>query len=126
MKKSKHAPLLSGPGWERTDRLASLIREEVNVLILRELELPKGVLITMTQVKVFGDLSGARIGISVLPADRGKEIIKLMDIVQPHLQRILNQKLKSYRVPKIEFYLDESIERGEHIVQILDKVKQGE
>lgn len=123
MSRSESKPSASaGRGSHRLEQLASLIRHELGVLLPREVELPPGLLLTVTQVIVAEDLSLARVGVSVLPFIRRREAFVVLTATRRELQRLVNQRLSTYRVPKLEFYLDETPERAANIEGILDRL----
>lgn len=107
----------------RLPQLASLIRHELGQIITREFEPPRGVVMTLTQVKVLPDLSSARVGVSILPFAVAEEVFKKLNKAVPHFQRLLNEKLSTYRVPKLDFHLDTTEERAAHIDALLDSLK---
>lgn len=113
----------AGTGSHRLPQLASLIQHELGVLLPRELELPAGVFLTVTKVVVVDDLSQARVGVSVLPFARRREALAALASARWDIQRSVNQRLRLYRVPKLEFYLDESGERAATIEGLLDKLR---
>ena len=107
-------------------RLASLIQHELGQIMTREFEPPRGVLVTLTQVRVLSDLSSARVGVSILPFAQSEEVFKSLGKLVPRWQRLINTKLHLYRVPKLELYLDASAERAAHLGQLLDEIKSVE
>ena len=106
----------------RLAQLSSLLQHELGLLLTRELELPAGALLTVSRVTVLPDLSAARIGVTILPWERHLEVFQLLQRRTHDLQRLLNAKLHIYRVPKLEFQLDDSTERADRLEQLLDKL----
>lgn len=107
----------------RLPQLASLLQHELGILFARELELPSGVLLTVTKVTVTDDLSIAHVGVSVLPFVRRQEAFKLLAEFRRELQRLVNERLSTYRVPKLEFVIDESSERAATVESLLDSLR---
>ncbi|MBI5466152.1 MAG: 30S ribosome-binding factor RbfA [Candidatus Kerfeldbacteria bacterium] len=107
----------------RLARLSSLIQHELGQIMTREFEPPPGVLVTLTQVRVVPDLSSARVGISILPFIQSEEVFKSLGKLAPHFQRLINAKLRLYRVPKLDFQLDNTEEQAAHIDRLLDSLK---
>ncbi|GEM_PF-868684 len=130
MRRFVAAPSVSPPAGQgsghihRLPQLASLIQHELGVLLRRELELPLGVLLTVTKVQVVDDLSLARVGVSVLPYAERHAAFKVLTSVRGQLQRTINERLKLYRVPKLEFYIDETPERAATIEGVLDRLNK--
>ena len=107
----------------RLQKLESLLRSEVGANLERELELPPNTLLTITSVTVLPDLSQARLGVSILPVDRSQRIFKLLAAKAPNLQQLVNRRLRLYRVPRLNFYLDSSLAEADHIDRLLDSLK---
>ncbi|KKT27065.1 MAG: Ribosome-binding factor A [Parcubacteria group bacterium GW2011_GWF1_43_9] len=117
MRKLGNEPLKinDSPANRRLPKLESLLRSEVGSAMERELELPGGALLTITSVKVLPDLSQTRIGVSILPTEKQDQVFKILISATSNLQRIVNRRLKLYRVPRISFYFDDSLEKADKI-----------
>ncbi len=109
-------------GSRRLPKLESLLRSEVGAVMERELEIPAGSLLTITAVSVLPDLSEAKIGVSVLPVDQTDKVFKILLAAASHLQKLVNQRLRLYRVPYLNFYLDNSLAEADKIDQLLDSL----
>lgn len=112
-------------GGERVDRVNELLRHELGEVLSRELELPEGTLVTVTNVQVSQDLAHAKVWVSVLPFDRTEETLALMTKSVGTLQHILNRKLRMEPVPRIRFLVDEHEHQAARIEQILDSLDDG-
>lgn len=108
----------------RIEQINKLIREKISKLILREIEFPKGVLVTVTRVKTSADLKYAQIFVSVLPFKYGQKILKLLKKNTSHLQSLLGEKLTIKFTPKINFSLDTTEEEAEKIEEILKEIHE--
>lgn len=72
----------------------------------------RGILISVTKVRVTVDLSIAKVYLSVFPSDKGPEIIGATKTSAPLIRHELSQRTKHQlrRMPQLEFYLDDSLE----------------
>ena len=124
MRKLGNEPLKinDSPANRRLPKLESLLRSEVGSAMERELELPGGALLTITSVKVLPDLSQTRIGVSILPTEKQDQVFKILISATSNLQRIVNRRLKLYRVPRLSFYFDDSLEKADKIDRLLDNL----
>ena len=124
MRKLGNEPLKinDSPANRRLPKLESLLRSEVGSAMERELELPGGALLTIISVKVLPDLSQTRIGVSILPTEKQYQVFKILISATSNLQRIVNRRLKLYRVPRISFYFDDSLEKADKIDRLLDNL----
>ncbi|MEE9202624.1 MAG: 30S ribosome-binding factor RbfA [Dehalococcoidia bacterium] len=108
----------------RTQRLNDLLREELGQLLLHQVRDPRlsGV-ITVTSVEVASDLSLARVFISALGGQEEKaEAMKGMTAASGYLRRELAQRLSLRRMPRLEFYRDDSIQEGVETLSLIQKV----
>lgn len=111
------------PAARRLPKLESLLRLEVANIIEREIEFPKDTLLTITTVNVLPDLSQVRIGVSVLPVTQTALAFKILIHSAYEVQRLINQRLRLYRVPKLSFYIDDSLAEADKIETLLDSLK---
>ena len=85
------------------------------------------VLLTFTEVDVAPDLSSARVGVSVMGDDATKHAaIEGLERSAPFLQREMNREVRMRRIPRLVFYLDESMEQGDRMTQMLRDVARSE
>lgn len=104
----------------RLEKINSLLQHEFSFLFTKLLEPPKDALISFGAVKVTKDLDIANVPVSVLPFARRHEIFKWLQGRRGEIQYELNKRLKTFRVPKIMFILDETEERVDRLGKILD------
>ncbi|GAA4801899.1 30S ribosome-binding factor RbfA [Litoribaculum gwangyangense] len=72
----------------------------------------RGVLISVTKVKVTVDLSVAKVYLSIFPNDKGKELLQGIKSNTPLIRHELAQRTKNQlrRMPNLEFFIDDSLE----------------
>lgn len=112
-----------GPA-SRIPKLVSLIRAELNTIIKRELEFPLGAIVTITKIEIDTELAQAKVGVSILPFAKSETIFVIVERAAGHVQRLLNARLKVYRVPRLNFYLDTEPEKADRIEHLLDSIKE--
>jgi ribosome-binding factor A len=98
----------------RPERVASLIREELSLLIVRELEFPD-TLVTLTDVEVNKKLELAKVGVTVFPSEKADETMAVLKRSQGQLQRLLNHKLNIRPMPRIDFFPDHGPENAARV-----------
>src|SRR4051812_49332997 len=104
----------------RPSRVADQIRAEVAELLAREVHDPGIGVITITHVKVTPDLQQARVYYTSIGDENARrETTRALGRATPFLKRQVGQRLRLKRVPELQFFFDESIERGDRIEQIL-------
>ena len=110
---------------DRLERVNALLRREiaeaVPVVMLNE-----GVdcaAITVTQVRVARNLRNATVSVSILGHDRERQTM-IRKLAHRHVafQRLINRDMKLKYTPVLQFTLDESIEKGDHVLDVLTRL----
>jgi ribosome-binding factor A len=109
----------------RIDRVNGLLREEISQLLSREIKDPRlSGIISITQVKTSSDLRNAVVYVSVMGDDTTKrEALAGIQSAATFLRRELRERLSLRYVPFMKFRLDEAIEDAEHVLRIMDRIK---
>jgi ribosome-binding factor A len=112
------------PAGSRPSRVGDQLRAELSDLLAREVHDPGIGFLTITHVKVSPDLQLARVYYTTLgTADARRDSGRALERAAPFLRRQLGSRLRLKRVPQLEFFFDESIERGDRIEQILQDLQ---
>jgi ribosome-binding factor A len=107
----------------RPSRVGDQLRAEISELLAREVHDPGIGFLTITQVKMSPDLQVARVYYTTLGDERARrETAKALGRATPFLRRQVGSRLRLKRVPSLEFFFDESIERGDRIERILHEI----
>lgn len=107
----------------RTERMASLIRTELGVLVLRKLKDPGLGFVTVTGVDLTPDLKQAHVYYSVMGEEKQKgQTQKALERAAGFLQHEIADALKLRYTPKLMFHFDESLEEGQRIERILQEL----
>ncbi len=109
----------------RSERVQSLIQEELGKLILREVEVPNA-LLTITAVEVSKKLDRALVQVSVLPSDKADEAMALLEKKAGYLQHLLLKTINIKPMPYLIFRFDHGPERAANIEKILLDEDNGE
>lgn len=111
---------------QRTDRLDELLRQEIGAMLEREIADPRLGFATVTKVETDPDLRHARVWVSIIggTAERGHTLVAL-DHSMVFIRRELGTRLRLKRIPDLHVRLDDSIERGTRILQVLDSIETG-
>jgi ribosome-binding factor A len=106
----------------RTERVNDLLREEISYILAREMKDPRlSLLLTITRVQASSDLRQAVVHVSIMGTPEEKRAtMELLRAAAGFLQRELKPKLDTRYVPALAFKLDESIEEGMRMFQLLD------
>ena len=108
----------------RIERVNSLIRQEISELLQRQVKDPRlGNFITVTEVSTSPDLKYAKIFVTRLCSQEKKqETLIALASASGFLRSELFKRLRLRHTPELSFQWDDSIERGDHLLQLIDQV----
>jgi ribosome-binding factor A len=111
----------------RTDRIDQLLRQEIGAILAKDLQDPRIGFVTVTDVETAPDLSTARIWVSVIgqPAERDLTM-KALQHAMPFVRRELGSRLRLRRIPELQLRLDDTLQRGTRVLQLLAELEAGE
>ncbi len=111
----------------RVRKIQEFIKQEVGSMLLRDLKDPRLGFITVTGVKLTGDLREAVIYVSLFGKDEEKAAsMEALNQAKGFIRRELGQRLKIYYTPTIAFEVDTSLDYGMHIDGLLKKIQKEE
>jgi ribosome-binding factor A len=104
------------------------MHREVAEIIEHRLRDPRlGTMVSVTDVEVSRDLSFARIFVSVLAeGDERAKVLHALQSAAGFVRHELSPRLGLREVPNLRFMLDDSIERGARVDEILRRIELGE
>lgn len=108
---------------DRMIKVNQLLAQQLGQLIVSELELPQGVIVTITKVVTSPDLRHARVFLSVLPEEKQRETMSILINNVGELQKTLNDKITLRVIPKLRFNIDETEKEATSIDYLLDNLQ---
>ena len=112
----------------RVDRVNELLRSEISRLLTLQTKDPRlnGV-ITITRVDTSRDLRGAQVFISVMGDPETKQnALEGMRSAAAFLRRELRPRLSLRYTPFLQFSLDDSMEEADHILGLMDQIRDNQ
>ena len=108
----------------RIQRVNNLLRHEISELLQRQVKDPRlGTFIIVTEVSTSPDLKYAKIFVSCIASEEEKqETLSVLANASSFLRNELTRRLRLRHIPELSFQWDDSIERGAHLLQLIDKV----
>ena len=106
----------------RLVRVCEVLKRELGVIIRRELEF-ENTLVTVSDVDITPDLKQAYVFISALGSPAGRR--KAMEALEEHrvmFQTELSRRVQMKHTPHLNFRLDEAIERGTRVIDIMNEL----
>ena len=100
----------------RQQKIAKQIQRDMAEIFQKEgAEIVRGVLVTVTAVRVSPDFSYAKIYVSVFPFEQNAAVMATLEQHNWFLRRALGQRIRNQlkTVPEIQFFLDDSLEYNE-------------
>ena len=107
----------------RIQKIQRQIQKDLSEIFREDTAKMRGVIVSVSNVRVSPDLSIARVHRSVFPSERAQEIVdgvnqNVKTIRYALAQRVRNQLRKT---PELVFYVDDSLDYIEHIDELLKK-----
>lgn len=109
----------------RIQRVSELVKQEVSEIIRRDVTTGEIGFITVTGAEVASDLKTGKIYYSMIgpKANRGAAQA-LLQRNRAHIQHELGKRIVLKFLPHLEFIYDESLERGDHLLQLMDELEK--
>ena len=107
----------------RIGRINEEIQRELSALIPAVKDPRVSGMISVTAVETTPDLRYAKAYISVLDKENGERVLKGLRSASGWLRRELGSALKLRYTPELVFQLDDSIDKGAHILELLRSVE---
>ena len=107
----------------RLERVNELMRRELGDLINREVTF-QAALVTVQQVDISADLKSAYVYISVMGTpEQSSEALARLHAARKNLQHLLSKRVVLKFTPHLHFKLDDTIERGNRIIDLLGEIE---
>ena len=108
----------------RTERLNSLIRQEMSELLQRHVKDPRlSGFVTVTQVSVSQDLRHARVMVSVMGSEKEEDgVFVALATASGFLRKEMSKRLDLRHTPELSFHRDESISQGAQVLRLISQV----
>ena len=107
----------------RTLRVNELIQREISD-ILRKRYQSEAVAITVSEVRVAPDLRDARVFVAVVgDEETGNEKLRWLRSKAGEIRSEVGRRIVLKYLPKFEYVLDQTAERGARILQVLDEIE---
>ncbi len=112
----------------RNERVRKTLMKEISDILIREIRDPRimGV-VSITDVEVSHDNSHAKVFFSVYgDKEKKAEVAAALEAQTPHIRHEVGKRIRLRVTPTLNFIEDESLERGDRIHKLIDKISRGE
>lgn len=113
--------------YDRIDRISEEVHKAIDRIIRDEVNDPRvGGTWSIVRCEVTRDLRYAKVRVSILEAERRKDMMAALNRAAGFIRRELGHEVDLRYVPEIQFELDTNIEYAAKINQILGKRRRDE
>ncbi len=110
----------------KIERLNHAFQEEISMIMLREVKDEDLKFITITGVDTTNDLSFAKVYYTVLDESKKELLAEKLEKAAPFIRTELAKRVEVRHTPELKFIYDTSIEYGNHIESIIEKLNKNE
>ena len=103
-------------------RINEVVKRELSGIIAREISFA-GALVSINHVDVTSDLKNAHVFVSVLGSDSGESVLSKFASHRATFQAELARHVTMKYTPHLIFHLDDSIQRGARVIEILQEIE---
>lgn len=112
---------------KRRQRVGEAIKQELGQIFQQELKDPRIGFVTVTGVRMSGDLQQAEVFLTVLGnQDQKEETLHAISKAKGFIRTEIGRRVRLRHTPELIFKLDESIEYGHRIERLLRELNQKE
>src|SRR5208283_1454574 len=109
----------------RLQRVRELLKRQIGEVIRRELPVNEVGLINVNDVNVAPNLKTASVFIGVLGGDsQKKKAMEALEKNRKRIQGLMGRAVILKYTPQLRFVLDDSIERGNKVLRILEELEK--
>ncbi|WP_069789366.1 30S ribosome-binding factor RbfA [Cyanobacterium sp. IPPAS B-1200] len=109
----------------RIEKVSSLIKREVSQMLINEIKDDRvgAGMVSITHVEVSGDLQHAKVFVSIYgTSEAKKETMEGLKACTSFVRRSLGQKINLRHTPEIRFMEDSSLEKGDQLIQLINRI----
>lgn len=105
----------------RQQKIDRLIQKELGEMFQRQTQAMRGVLVSVSNVRVSPDLSVCNVYVSVFPSEKADEIVKNLNDNVRSIRYDLGQSVRHQLriIPELKFFKDDTLDYIEHIDELL-------
>ena len=107
----------------RQNRISRFLQKELSLIFETETRKMRGVMVSVTRVKVSPDLGICTAYLSIFPSEKGEELMANINSNEKSIRYELGKRVgKQLRiVPELRFFIDDSLDYIERIDELLKK-----
>ena len=110
----------------KIERLNHVIQEEISMILMKEIKDENIKFVTITGVETTNDLSFSKVYYIVRNQDKLEETKEALEKASSFIRTKLANTIDIRHTPELRFIYDKSIAYGEHIEELIEKIKEEE
>ncbi|MBR6963112.1 MAG: 30S ribosome-binding factor RbfA [Prevotella sp.] len=105
----------------RQNRIARLLQKELAEIFQSQTRMMRGVMVSVTRVRISPDLSICTAYLSVFPSEKAEEILENINKNNKTIRYELGTRVRNQLriIPELRFFVDDSLDYIEHIDELL-------
>ncbi len=116
---------MSKPTYKRAERVGDQIKHEIADILMRKIKDPRIGFVTVTDVELTADLKNAKVFVSCYGGNAAATLAGLVSAT-PFIRSELGKRIRMKSVPEVLFRIDDTAERGAHIMELLREIETAE
>jgi len=111
----------------RPQRVASLLKQELADILMREYADQTFALTTVTEVRMTPDLRNARVYISIFGNGEAKaKTMEMLEAEKGHIRGMIGARVRLRFTPDLQFVQDDTLDRVERINSLIKQIHRDE
>jgi ribosome-binding factor A len=107
----------------RQNRICRLLQKELSLIFQSQTRAMRGVMVSVTRVKVSPDLSICTAYLSIFPSEKSEELLQNIQRNTSQIRYELGTRVRNQLriIPELRFFIDDSLDYIERIDELLQK-----
>ncbi len=107
----------------RQNRISRLLQKELSLIFQSQTRQTRGIMVSVTRVKIAPDLSVCTAYLSIFPSEKGEELLQNINNNIATIRYDLGQKVRNQLriIPELRFFIDDSLDYIDHIDDLLNQ-----
>lgn len=110
----------------KIERLNDQFQKEISIILQTEIKDQDIHFVTITGCEITNDLSFCKVYFTVLDESKKDSTLKALKGAASFIRGELSKRIQVRHTPELRFYYDESIEYGNKIEKIIEKINEEE
>jgi ribosome-binding factor A len=107
----------------RQNRICRLLQKELSLIFQSQTRAMRGVMVSVTRVRVSPDLSICTAYLSIFPSEKSEELLQNIQRNTSQVRYELGTRVRNQLriIPELRFFIDDSLDYMERIDELLQK-----